>query len=72
MLTETQKYAEELATKSGPILTLVKQVIASSGAGINLEHKKEANFFGKYFATHDGPEGILAFLEKRSPNFEDR
>lgn len=73
LLFETQKFAEELATKSGPILALAKQAIGASGTAINSEHgTNEANFFGKCFGTHDGLEGMRAFLDKRKPNFEDR
>jgi enoyl-CoA hydratase/carnithine racemase len=31
--------------------------------------KLEANLFGKAFDTHDGKEGITAFIEKRVPKF---
>ncbi|WLD92294.1 enoyl-CoA hydratase [Alkalihalobacillus sp. AL-G] len=33
--------------------------------------KKESELFGKAFASHDGQEGIQAFIEKRKPNFQD-
>lgn len=72
LLPETKAFAEELAKKSGPILALAKQAIGT-GVGIRSEHGlREAELFGKCFATQDGPEGIRAFLEKRSPNFQDR
>lgn len=73
LLTESQKFAEELAAKSGPILALAKQAIAAAGVGISqAQGINEANFFGKCFDTHDGLEGLRAFLDKRKPNFEDR
>ncbi|NMB00662.1 MAG: crotonase [Firmicutes bacterium] len=66
-------FAEDLAGKSGPILALAKQAIGVSGVGSDSGHAvQEADLFGKCFATYDGREGIRAFLEKRSPKFEDR
>ena len=73
LLEEAVALAEELAKKSGPILALAKQAIAASGTGVDQSHtNKEAYLFGKCFATKDGPEGLRAFVEKRSPVFEDR
>jgi enoyl-CoA hydratase len=34
--------------------------------------KREARLFGEAFETHDGQEGIRAFIEKRAPNFTHR
>jgi len=65
--------AEELAGKSGPILTLAKRAIAASGTGVSPSHgEQEANFFGKCLSTEDGREGLRAFVEKRDPVFKDR
>lgn len=73
LLPEAQKLAEELAKKSGPILTLAKQAIAASGTGVSESHgQQEARLFGKCLATEDGPEGLKAFVEKRNPVFKDR
>jgi enoyl-CoA hydratase len=33
---------------------------------------KEQELFGKAFKSHDGQEGIQAFIEKRKPVFQDR
>lgn len=73
LLSGCQKLAEEIANKSGPILTLAKQAIGASGTGVDSTHGlKEAELFGKCFATEDGAEGLRAFLEKRKPNFQDK
>lgn len=73
LVAESKAFAEELATKSGPILALAKQAIGQSGAGLDSSHgNQEADLFGRCFTTYDGPEGLRAFVEKRSPNFQDR
>lgn len=73
LLLESEALAEELAQKSGPILALAKQAINAAGVGVNEEHgEKEAVFFGKCFATEDGPEGLQAFVAKRTPKFKDQ
>lgn len=73
LLPEATKLAEELAKKSGPILTLAKKAIAAAGMGATpARGQQEASFFSKCLATEDGPEGLRAFVEKRSPVFVDR
>lgn len=72
LLAEAIACAEEIAKKSAPILALAKQAIKIS-IGIRPEQGlQEAELFGKCFSTHDGPEGIEAFLQKRNPKFLDR
>lgn len=73
LLLAATELAEELAKKSGPILTLAKRAIAASGTGVSPSHgEQEANFFSKCLATEDGREGLRAFLDKRDPIFKDR
>lgn len=68
-----ESFAGEIAKKSAPILALAKEAIAASNLGVTCEMgKKEAELFGKCFTTEDGPEGIKAFLEKRSAQFKDQ
>lgn len=73
MIEEAKKLAKKIAGKSAvsirlalDLLTYVKD--ANYTAGV----EKEAESFGVAFDSHDGKEGIEAFIEKRKPNFEDR
>jgi cyclohexa-1,5-dienecarbonyl-CoA hydratase len=34
--------------------------------------RTEAQYLEEVLASHDGPEGIEAFLERRPPRWEDR
>ena len=63
--------AETIASKSPLIISLIKKVInrgmyADLAAGLSCE---KANF-SLCFATKDHEEGIIAFLEKRKPEFK--
>ena len=72
LLVKARDLANEVSSKSAPILALAKAAINASGTGINPEHgQREAELFSKCFATKDGPEGLKAFVEKRRPVFID-
>lgn len=68
-------------------LTLAKQIHSKSAVSIaailsaahnrdclpmEKRFQREAEIFGSLFETHDGREGLNAFLEKRVPQFKDR
>lgn len=63
-------YAEPFVARSLTALALAKQAI-QQGLDMTLEDglKNEAKLFGDAFRTHDGREGIQAFIEKRAPVF---
>ena len=68
-----RKLAEKIASKSMPAL---KAALRSIGGGLNVSLADglalEARIFGEVCETADKTEGIRAFLEKRTANFQDR
>ena len=70
-LLETAKdMAKKIASKAQIAVRLAKQAI---NEGLEMDSDRaythEANCFGFCFSTQDQKEGMLAFLEKRPPNF---
>ncbi len=70
---EVRKLALTIASKSAVSLRLALQVI-DQGLSATLDEglELEAKAFGDAFLSEDMQEGVQAFLEKRSPNFQDR
>lgn len=68
-----ERLAEEIATKSGPTIRKVMELIPYAKTSTFAEGvKKEAGAFGEIFGNEDAKEGIQAFIEKRKPNFQDK
>ena len=70
LLTEVQKIAQTIASRSPFALNLVKQAInqgydREQSSGLALE----AELFAQTFTSNDHNEGIKAFIEKRRPEF---
>jgi enoyl-CoA hydratase len=68
---EVQAYAESLAQKPAKALAAIRQTITEGGGmsfddGLKLEFETAVNLAG----TKDFSEGIRAFLEKRTPDWE--
>lgn len=65
--------AKKIVAKSKPSIEKIMNLVpyaryASFSAGV----VAEAEAFGDVFGTEDAKEGIQAFVEKRSPNFQDK
>jgi enoyl-CoA hydratase len=69
---ETANLAENIASKSLPILILAKEAILRSFESTLSEGMiNERRLFQSTFELDDRKEGMLAFLEKRSPKFRN-
>jgi len=73
LLDEAIKLANAIAEKSQPIVAMAKDAVNSAyettlSEGILTERR----LFYATFATEDRKEGMQAFLEKRTPNFNQR
>ncbi len=73
LLEEAKKMAKKILAKGPVAITLAKRAI-NEGLEMDLKEglKLEAKLFGQLFDTFDMREGVKAFLEKRSPRFENR
>jgi enoyl-CoA hydratase len=71
LLSEVKKLGLLISKKSPIIIKNLKEVI-DKGTETNLDTAlvMEADKFGLCFSTNDKIEGVNAFLEKRSPNFQ--
>lgn len=70
LLTEGNKLAEQIASKSRTAVQLTKQLV-QRGQDLDLDNAcvMESDVFGLSFSTADRHEGMAAFLEGRKPEF---
>jgi len=70
LLPEAKKVAAKIAAHSKPAVALIKESI-NAGQNMPLQQgiSMERRAFYSLFGSHDQQEGMLAFVEKRKPNF---
>lgn len=73
LMNRAMEIANNIASKSGPILKLAKEAI-NRGMSVNLSAgcNLERGAFGVTYGYSDAPEGLKAFMEKRPPKFEHK
>lgn len=70
-VTSAISVAETIAQRGPVAVSLVKGLLGNGqNASLSVANEMEQRAFGLVFSTRDHHEGMLAFLEKRSPNFE--
>ncbi|MBU1626936.1 enoyl-CoA hydratase/isomerase family protein, partial [bacterium] len=71
---ELKKYIEGFSCKSSIVLKLTKKALRNSH-GLKFDDSLkivESIYLDELMKTHDANEGLTAFLEKRSPEWENR
>ncbi|WP_257346474.1 enoyl-CoA hydratase [Pseudalkalibacillus decolorationis] len=72
LLEKAYTLAEKAATKSAVAVGFTLELLDyARNNEFEAGSKKETDLFGKAFVSHDGQEGIQAFIEKRKPEFQD-
>ncbi|MFS0672990.1 enoyl-CoA hydratase [Ornithinibacillus sp. 179-J 7C1 HS] len=65
--------ATKIASKSKPTINRIMQLVPyAKSENFASGVKEEAKAFGEIFGSQDAKEGVLAFIEKRKPNFIDK
>jgi enoyl-CoA hydratase len=73
LMTQAMKLAEELAGKRPLAMRYCKAAVqAASNSDITTGQEIERDLFALAFASEDQSEGMSAFLEKRTPEFNGR
>ncbi|MGI0085675.1 MAG: enoyl-CoA hydratase/isomerase family protein, partial [Nitrososphaerales archaeon] len=65
-----EELVSKIATKSPLIITLAKEALNRSAAGLKDGLDYESTLFALCFGSNDQKEGANAFLEKRAPIFK--
>ena len=72
-LSAAKELAEKLAKQPPVALQMVKLAV-NTGGNTDIESGLiiESNSFNTAFSTEDGKEGLVAFTEKRKPNYKGK
>ena len=71
LINRAMELAEKISSNGSVAVSYTKEAINFGlQADIQTAMEIEKNIFAKCFATKDQKEGMLAFIEKRKPNFE--
>lgn len=71
LMNRAMELAEKISSNGSGAVSYTKEAINFGlQADIQTAMEIEKNIFAKCFATNDQKEGMLAFIEKRKPNFE--
>ena len=72
-LSAAKELAEKLA-KQPPIALQMVKLAVNTGGNTDIESGLiiESNSFNTAFSTEDGKEGLVAFTEKRKPNYKGK
>jgi len=73
LMEEVEKIANQIACKSSVQANFIKKLV-NKGADVDLNSANalEIIYFSSSFSTYDQKEGMMAFLEKRKPNFKGK
>ncbi|MEH7013981.1 enoyl-CoA hydratase [Neobacillus niacini] len=74
LMNEAIKLAEKIANEKSArsVVAAINAVTKGIKQDLNIGLEMEAKLFGEMFETEDMKEGVLAFIEKRKANFNDR
>lgn len=72
VMDEAMDVARRIASFSAPVVLRIKEAVRyAASVGLAEGLRLERHYFHQTFATEDRAEGMRAFIEKRTPRFQD-